>query len=137
MKSSMKSPMKINVLVTGGLYDSQSGYSALQFCKATILAGHNIEQVFFYQAAVSQGSKLAEPLADEFNANESWVQLTKNNNVKLVVCISAAERRGIISEAQRIELAKESSNLHAAFTVAGLGALHEASLNSDRTVTFK
>ncbi len=129
--------MKINILVTGGLYDSQSGYSALQFCKAAISVGHNIEQVFFYQTAVSQGSKLSEPLADEFNANDSWVQLSRNNNIELVVCISAAERRGIISEAQRIQLAKESSNLHETFTVAGLGALHEASLNSDRTVTFK
>ena len=133
----MKNPMKINILVTGGLYDSQSGYSALQFSKAAISDGHSIEQVFFYQAAVSQGSKLSEPLADEFNANESWVQLSQDSNVELVVCISAAERRGIISEEQRIDLAKECNNLHERFTVAGLGALHEASLNSDRTVTFK
>ena len=137
MKSSMKSFMKINILVTGGLYDSQSGYSAQQFCKAAISTGHSIEQVFFYQAAVTQGSKLSEPLADEFNDNESWVEFSQNNNIELVVCVSAAERRGIISEAQHIELAKESNNLHAAFMIAGLGALHEASLNSDRTVTFK
>ena len=129
--------MKINILVTGGLYDSQSGFSAIQFCKSAIIAGHRIEQVFFYQAAVIQATHLAEPLADEFNAPEAWANLAESKDIELIVCISAAERRGILGDEQRIELVKQSSNLHSAFKVAGLGALHDASLNADRTVTFK
>ena len=133
--------MRFNVLVTGALYSSQSGYSALQFCRASIALGHDITQVFFYQDAVNQANVLSTPLDDEFNAVESWIDFSKQNNVDLVVCVSAAERRGVMETEQVKEFSKEPANgfgnLHPIFSVAGLGVLHEASLESDRTVTFK
>lgn len=129
--------MKINLLLTGGLFDSQAGYSAWQFCKAALEAGHTIQQVFFYQHAVSHGTRLAVPSAGEFDAPGQWVQLSRQASFPLVVCVSAAERRGLVSEDQDQQGDATASNLHSAFTVAGLGALHEASLSSDRTVTFK
>jgi tRNA 2-thiouridine synthesizing protein D len=129
--------MRFNILVTGALYSSQSGFSALQFCRAAIKEGHTINQVFFYQDGVGQANCLSAPLDDEFEVVEAWASFSLEKNVKLVVCVSAAERRGVMSEEQAIEFAKGSGNLHSAFTIAGLGALHEASLESDRTVTFK
>jgi tRNA 2-thiouridine synthesizing protein D len=129
--------MNINVLVTGGLFDSQSGFAALQFCQAAEQAGHNITQVFFYQGGVSQATLLAEPLADEFDAPREWASCKEQFSIDLVVCVSAAERRGIIGQQQMQDLAKPSFNLHPAFSVAGLGALHDASIAADRTVTFK
>ena len=129
--------MKINILVTGGLFDSQAGLAALQFCRAVEQAGHSITQVFFYQAGVSQATLLAEPLADEFDAPSEWANFKEQFAIDLVVCVSAAERRGIIGQQQMQDLAKPASNLHPAFSVAGLGALHDASLAADRTVTFK
>ena len=129
--------MNLNVLVTGGLYDSQSGYSAQQFCIAALAAGHSIDQVFFYQNAVVQATRLAEPLADEFDATEGWVKLSEESGIPLIVCVSSAERRGIVAQDQRDELGKSASSLHPHFDIAGLGALHDAGFNSDRTVTFK
>ena len=129
--------MKFNVLVTGGVYSSQSGYSALQFCKAAYAAGHTISQVFFYRDAVSQASRLTVPLGDEFNAVDQWQAFYQATNTPLVVCVSAAERRGVLNADQADEFAKDSDNLAPCFDVQGLGALHDASLDSDRTVTFK
>ena len=129
--------MKINILITGGNYDSQAAYSAWRFCAAALQQGHVISQVFFYQSAVTVGSCLAEPLADEFNASEQWVELSSKHAIDLVVCVSAAERRGILGQEQVIDLGKSTANLHRAFSIKGLGAMHEASLASDRTVTFK
>ena len=129
--------MKFNVLVTGGVYSSQSGYSALQFCKAAHAAGHTILQVFFYRDAVSQASRLTVPLGDEFNAADQWQAFCQATNTPLVVCVSAAERRGVLNAEQASEFAKDSDNLASCFDVQGLGALHDASLDSDRTVTFK
>ena len=128
--------MKINLLVVGGLYAQQSGYSAWQFCKAALEAGHEITQVFFYQDGVTQGSALATPLGDEFDAPSAWGELAQSG-VELVVCVSAAERRGIIDQEQAKELGVEQYNLHSSFTVAGLGVFHQASLDAERTVTFK
>jgi len=114
--------MNFNILVTGGVYSTQSAYSALQFCKAAHAAGHTISQVFFYRDAVTQASRLSIPLI---------------TNTPLVVCVSAAERRGVLNADQAQEFAKDSDNLAPFFSVQGLGALHDASLSSDRTVTFK
>ncbi|MFT6406947.1 MAG: tRNA 2-thiouridine synthesizing protein D [Arenicella sp.] len=129
--------MKINLLVSGTLYASQSAYSALRFCQAANAAGHTISQVFFYQDGVTQANRLSMPLDDEFNALDQWVKFAEQNAVPLVICISAGERRGVMSDAQAAEYQLASGNAHPAFSVAGLGALHDASLDSDRTVTFK
>ena len=129
--------MRFNVLVTGALYSSQSGYSALQFCTAAINAGHSISQVFFYQDGVQQANNLSMPLDDEFEPVSMWVKFSKEHGVDLVVCVSAAERRGVMSDAQASEFAKGHGNVNSAFSIAGLGALHDASLSSERTVTFK
>lgn len=129
--------MKINILITGGLYDSQSAYAALRFSQAAIAAGHSIEQIFFYQQGVSIATQLSVPLADEFDGSGEWAAFVQLHSLPLVVCVSAAERRGVIGAEQQAEHAKQTSNLHPAFSIAGLGALHQASLTSDRTVTFK
>ena len=129
--------MDINVLVTGALYSSQSGYSALQFCRASIEAGHLITQVFFYQDGVTQATKLSKPLDDEFDLAEGWARFGKEHAVPLFLCLSAGERRGVMAQEQADEYQLDASNVLPGFNVAGLGVLHEASLDSDRTVTFK
>ena len=129
--------MNLNILVTGSVYSSQSAYSALKFCHAAITQGHRITQVFFYRDAVSQASRLTVPLDDEFNCIDEWVAFAKGNDVPLVACVSAAERRGILNAEQADEFAKDADNVHPIFQIEGLGVLHDASLSSDRTVTFK
>ena len=142
--------MNINVLITGALYSSQSGYSGLKFCQSAVLAGHTISQVFFYQDGVSQANSLSMPLDDEFEAVSQWRAFSESHSVPLFVCVSAAERRGIMSDEQVLEHHLGSSeveskdangnlggNIHSSINVAGLGVLHQASLDSDRTVTFK
>lgn len=129
--------MKFNLIVSGSSSNTQAAYSAIEFAKEVIAAGHTLSQVFFYQEGVGLGNELVVPLADEFNAIDDWVMLAQKNTVKLVVCVSAAERRGVIGESQKIEFEKNSANLHPEFEVAGLGVMLEASLLADRTVTFK
>jgi tRNA 2-thiouridine synthesizing protein D len=127
----------INILVQGGVCSSQAGFSALRFAKAAIASGHSVTQVFFYQEGVSQGSALTVPLGDEFDAPTAWAEFSANSGANLVVCVSAAERRGVLNESQALEFAKQAHNLHPSFSVEGLGVFHDASLQSDRTVTFK
>lgn len=129
--------MKFNLLVTGALYSTQSSYSALSFCRAAVEQGHTISQVFFYADGVTQASSLVNPLSDEFDAVTAWNKFAKQTQVDLVVCISAAERRGVMDDEQAMAEDKKEGNLNSRFRVAGLGELHAASLESDRTVSFK
>jgi len=121
----------------GGVYSTHSSYSAVRFCRAAVAQGHTISQVFFYADGVTQANSLVNPLADEFDAVSAWNELAKHTNIDLVVCISAAERRGVINDEQAREEDKKCGNIHPRFRVAGLGELHAASLESDRTVSFK
>lgn len=129
--------MLFNLVVSGGAYDSQAAYTALQFARHALQAGHLVSQVFFYQDGVLQANSLAVTLSDEFNAVDEWAVLAEQHEVQLVVCVSAAERRGVINQAQQQEYDKLAANLHPLFDVQGLGAMHDASLTADRTVTFK
>lgn len=124
-------------MVSGGLYDSQAAYTALRFCRAAANAGHKITQVFFYQAGATVGNVLAEPLADEFNATQSWAEFAERSATPLVVCVSAAERRGVMGEEQQQDHDKPVANLHRAFRIEGLTSFHSACLRADRTVVFK
>lgn len=128
--------MKLNILITGGLYDSQAAYSALQFSKAALDAGHSLLQVFFYHNGVSVANALSAPLADEFDGHLQWLTLAQQYSIPVVVCVSAAERRGVLSSVTQSENGDGVENPDPVFQVVGLGALHEASLASDRTVTF-
>ncbi|RBP52674.1 sulfurtransferase complex subunit TusD [Arenicella xantha] len=127
----------INLLVTGAVFSTQAGFSALRFANAAIAAGHSITQVFFYQDGVTQGSALSVPLGDEFDASSAWGELADKQGIELVICVSAGERRGVLGDAQAHEFAKAAHNLHSSFRVEGLGVLHDACLQADRTVTFK
>ena len=129
--------MRFNILISGALYSSQSAYSALQFSRAAIEAGHSISQVFFYQDGASNANQLSAPIADEFDAVSEWADFAAAHQVALIACVSAAERRGVLNAEQAIEFAKQSANLHPQFKIAGLGALHQAALDSDRMVSFK
>lgn len=129
--------MQFNILVTGGLYSKQCAYSALAFCQAASAQGHIISQVFFYQDGVHQGNALSQPLDDEFEPVLGWAEFAAEHGAELLVCVASAERRGVINQQQADELALPSANLHSSFSIAGLGRLQEASLNADRTVTFK
>lgn len=128
--------MNINLIVNGGVYGSQAAYSAYRFACAAV-SEHTISQVFFYQDGVTQANDLSEPLADEFNPPQAWSELAQRYGIELVVCISAAERRGILGPEQQTDLAKSANNLHSCFNIQGLGAMLDASLSADRTVTFK
>ena len=133
----MSKKLKVNVLVSKAAFDSQAGERAWRFCRAALAAGHRVEQVFFYESAVHQGSKLTEPLADEFDALKAWQTLSAEFGVTLVVCVSAAEKRGVLNSEMAEQLQREASNLDSVFEVRGLASLHTASLEADRTVNFQ
>lgn len=129
--------MKFNIVITGAPYESQAPYSALEFVRTALVLGHEVTQVFFYQGAVAVANSLTTPLTDEFNATDQWVELSQEQGVPLVVCVSAAERRGVLNKEQQQDLGKSGFNVHVAFAIEGLGSFHSACLEADRTVTFK
>ncbi|MCG6865806.1 MAG: sulfurtransferase complex subunit TusD [Thiogranum sp.] len=128
--------MKLSVLVNEGPYQHQSADSAIQFTKAALERGHEIFRVFFYHDGVNNGTRFAVPPQDDRNITQEWTALAKEHGLDLVVCIAAAQRRGILDENEAKRQGKDGNNIADGFRISGLGQLIEAGIQSDRMVIF-
>lgn len=128
--------MKFTILINEGPYQHQAADSAYQFAKAAIEKGHEIYRVFFYNDAVNNATRLAIPPQDDRNITVQWAELAEQNKLDMVVCIAAAQRRGMLDDDERDRQGKDASNIHPAFRISGLGQLVEGGIQSDRLITF-
>ena len=130
--------MKISVLVNEGPYTHQASDTALQFTKAALAKGHEVFRVFFYHDGVNVGTRLTVPPQDDRNIQKGWSELAEAYKLDLVVCIAAAQRRGILDEgeAKRHGKGEGAANLAPGFRISGLGQLIEMGIESDRLVVF-
>jgi tRNA 2-thiouridine synthesizing protein D len=128
--------VKISIQVNEGPYQRQASDTAYQFTKAALAAGHEIFRVFFYHDGVNNATKLAVPPQDDRNIPKLWSELSKENNLDMVVCIAAAQRRGMMDADEAKRQGFEDNNLIEGFRISGLGQLIEAGVESDRLVVF-
>jgi len=128
--------MKFGILVNEGPYQHQASDSAYQFTKAVLAKGHEIFRVFFYHDGVNNGSRLTVPPQDDRNIVDRWSQLGKEHNLDLVLCVAAAQRRGMLDESEAKRHGKNADNIADGFRISGLGQLIEAGIQSDRLVVF-
>lgn len=128
--------MKYTILVNEGPYQHQSADSALQFVRAAIAKGHEIFRVFFYHDGVNNGTRLSVPPQDDRQIQKEWSELAKEHNLDLVICIAAAQRRGLMDADEAKRQGLDADNIIEGFRISGLGQLIEGGIQSDRTVTF-
>ena len=128
--------MKISVQVSEGPYNHEASVTAINYVKAAIEAGHEVFRVFFYHDGVNNGTKLATPPQDDINIQKTWSELAAAHNIDLVVCVAAAQRRGIVDEGEMERNGKDAMNIMDGFRISGLGQLIEAGIESDRLVVF-
>jgi len=125
-----------SIQINEGPYQHQATDSALQFAKAALGKGHSIFRVFFYHDGVNNATRLAIPPQDDRNITAQWVELQKEHDLDLVVCIAAAQRRGLIDEDEMKRQGKDANNISEGFRISGLGQLIEAGIESDRLLVF-
>ena len=128
--------MKFGIVINEGPYTHQSSDSALQFAKSALNKGHEIFRVFFYHDGVNNGTSLSVPPQDDRNLTNEWSELAEKHGLDLVVCVAAAQRRGMLDEDEMRRHGKEANNLAKGFRISGLGQLIEAGIQADRLVTF-
>jgi len=128
--------MKLAVLVNEGPYTHQASDTAYQFTKAALEKGHEIFRVFFYNDGVNNGTRLTVPPQDDRHIVNRWSELGQKHKLDLVVCIAAAQRRGLLDENEAKRQGKDANNIAPGFRISGLGQLIEAGIKADRLVTF-
>ena len=128
--------MKFSIQVSEGPYNHEASVTAINFIKAAVEAGHDIFRVFFYHDGVNNGTNFATPPQDDMNIQKTWSELAAAHDIDLVVCVAAAQRRGIVDEGEMTRNKKSGMNIMDGFRISGLGQLIEAGIESDRLVTF-
>ena len=128
--------MKFGVLVNEGPYQHQASDTAYQFVKAALEQGHEIVRVFFYHDGVNNGTRLTTPPQDDRNIVNRWSELAKEKDLDLVVCVAAAQRRGIVDADEAKRNGKDADNIADGFRISGLGQLIEAGIKADRMMIF-
>ena len=128
--------MKFSILINEGPYTHQASDSAYQFAKAVLAGGHEIFRIFFYHDGVNNATRLTTPPQDDRNIVNRWSKLADEHKLDLVVCVAAAQRRGIVDEGEAKRNGKDATNLAPGFRISGLGQLVETGIEADRVVTF-
>lgn len=128
--------MIFSILVLGSPASSQSARTALRFSRAALAGGHSISRVFFFDDGAHIGNALATPPQDEVHWGEQWQQLGADHDIELILCVSSALKRGVLDTTEANRYEREAANLLPHYEISGLGQLVDATLNSDRVVTF-
>jgi tRNA 2-thiouridine synthesizing protein D len=129
--------MKFAIQINSSPYHSNAGLTAYHFICAALAAQHEVVRVFFYHDGIYHAFKYATPPDDELALTQRWTELANTYQLDLVVCISAAQRRGLLhsDEAQR-QGKPDHHDIADGFRISGLGQLIEATLLADRFIVF-
>jgi tRNA 2-thiouridine synthesizing protein D len=128
--------MKFSIAIHEGPYTHEASDTAYQFIAAALEKGHEIYRVFFYHDGVNNGTRLTTPPQDDRNIVKRWSELAEKHNLDMVVCVAAAQRRGIADADESKRNGKDADNIAPGFRISGLGQLIEACIQSDRHLTF-
>jgi len=128
--------VKFGILVNEGPYTHQASDSAYHFTEAALRIGHEVVRVFFYHDGVNNGTRLSVPPQDDRNISERWSALAEQYEVELILCVAAAQRRGLLDEDEARRAGKDSNNMAPGFQISGLGQLIDAGIQADRLIVF-
>ncbi len=128
--------MKFAVMVSEGPYTHQASDTAYQFTRAALEMGHEIVRVFFYHDGVNNGTRLTTPPQDDRHIVNRWTKLATDHDLDMVVCVAAAQRRGIVDADEAKRNGKDADNIAPGFRISGLGQLIEAGIKADRLMLF-
>jgi len=112
------------------------GRGALRFARALLDRGHRLVRVFFYRDGAHTGNRLILPSGEETDLAAQWSALADEADFELVLCVGAAERRGVLDTAGARRAGRPGGNLADGFRIAGLGQLIDAVVEADRVVCF-
>jgi len=128
--------MKFSIQVNEGPYQHQAADSAYQFTKTALEKGHEVFRVFFYHDGVNNGTRLTTPPQDDRHITNRWIDLGEKYDLDMVVCVAAAQRRGVVDDDEAKRQGKDATNLAPGFRISGLGQLIEAGIQADRLMVF-
>lgn len=128
--------MIFSLVIQASAQKHEIAQSALQFAEALIRNQHQIYRVFFYGEGVLLANECSVFPQDEMDIHSAWRSFIAAQKIDAVVCIAAGLRRGVINSNESTRYQKNSVTLAPEYELSGLGQLIDASVHSDRLITF-
>lgn len=128
--------MKFALQVCSNPHNQHSAIAAYRFAEALLSRSYRISRVFFYKEGIYHAFRYSSPPQDEINLTALWSELALTYQLDLVVCISAAQRRGLLAIDEAKRQGKLDEDVAPGFRIGGLGQLTEALLSADRFIEF-
>lgn len=100
-------------------------------------AGHELKGIFFYSEGVTHANGLTVIPTDELDTAKGFKALNQQHNIPLLICVTAAEKRGILNQEQAQIESLAHHNLDPHYTSAGLAEMAALAGESDKVVQFK
>jgi tRNA 2-thiouridine synthesizing protein D len=117
---------KFAFIITSSPLDNLT-VTAIDIITHTLIQGIEIVGVFFYQDGVLNASKNIQIPSDEFQTLQAWRELHQQYNLALHLCITAAEKRGLVCEGDNL-------SVDDVFSISGLGELVELTSKAQRVI---
>ena len=76
------------------------------------------------------------PPQDDRHVVNRWSELAEQHGLDMVVCVAAAQRRGILDADEAKRNGKDGDTIAPGFRISGLGQLIEAGIEADRLLVF-
>lgn len=128
--------MIYSLLVLSSPCSGPGSVTALRFAQAVINRDCQIHRVFFLDEGTLAGASSMVSPQDENDAVQLWADFAKAYNIELILCVSSALKRGLLDSGEADRYEKAAATIHPAFEISGLGQLIDASIASDRLITF-
>ncbi len=128
--------LKFAIQINSAPWQGQACETAYQFIRAALNLGHEIVRVFFYCEGAYNGLRWMSPPEDERPSIRRWSELAAEQGIDLVICISAAGRRGLLEKTEAARAGKRDDDLAEGFRIGGLGLWVDACLEADRFLSF-
>lgn len=103
--------------------DEPRSLLAFHYAQAALALGHQIKQVFFYEAGVLHGQQTHTQLS---KVAADWLNLAQQHNIPLVLCATVVEQ----------DYQLEESDLHSGFAMGGLTEFSMAAAQAERVMQF-
>lgn len=126
--------IRTSILITSSYTHADAIRRAMLDIEAIYADGGIVDNVFFYAAGVDQTNQWLEP--DALAIARAWAQLSQSYQFPLLVCVTAAERRGIYDTEIANQKQLPVSNMSSLFSAVGMGEFFARLHDADRLVQY-
>ena len=125
-----------SIIITSSPDSGDALARALRFIDGVYDNGDEISNVFFFHQGVLHANRFFVPMGNSINAVESWNTVKTKYAIPLIVCTTAANKRGLLDDEEAKSLGEAQSHIAPPFNQSGLGEFFTLLHDCDRVVQF-